>query len=537
MKIVIILILSCIAINHCFSQSQWQIKIGGTNYYNANSIKRTLDYGYILAGETFLWNSNSYSLFIVKLNSISTLQWTRTIGGPGYNKANSIIQTSDHGFAVAGFTAFGAGNEDMYIVKLDSNGSFQWNKAIGGTGDDYVKAVIQTTDGGYVLVGHTLSFGLGIYIVKLDATGTIQWTKTMGIGSADIGNSIIQTKNNGYVIAGSTGSYGTGSPHMYIIKLDSNWIIEWSRTVGGSSGEYAYSIIQTVDSGYVAAGDTFFGAGYFDMYLAKLSSSGSLQWTRTIGGNRNDVAYSIIQTLDSGVIAAGRTESFGAGDPGDMYIVKLNSNGILEWSKSIGGPNGETAYSIVQSSDSGYVITGNTYSFGAYVYDLYTVKIDKNGNSCGNSSSLTSISGSGGILGIPNSSITFPASTITTPTPVISSDGTHTTLCLVGSHRNSNEIPKAFELEQNYPNPFNPTTKIKFAVPSNVKGETSNVKIIVYDILGKEVITLVNEQLQPGTYEVEFDGSKYSSGVYFYKLSAESGLGESTKTKKMLLVK
>ncbi len=155
----------------------------------------------------------------------------------------------------------------------------------------------------------------------------------------------------------------------------------FAKTIGGSSDDGAYSIIQNSDGGYVIAGRTrSFGAGYSDIYVVKLDSSGNVQWTKTIGGSSDDKAYSIIQSSDGGYVVAGRTRSFGAG--WDIYVVKLDSSGNVQWTKTIGGSSDDKAYSIIQSSDGGYVVAGWTRSFGAGGRDFYVVKMDANGNVC-----------------------------------------------------------------------------------------------------------------------------------------------------------
>ena len=365
----------------------------------------------------------------------------------------------------------------------------------------------------------------------------------MGGAYNDVAYSIVQTTDGGYAVAGATNSFGAGGSDMYIVKLSSTGSLQWSKTVGGTNFDYAYSIIHTIDGGYAVAGSTnSFGAGGYDMYIVKLNATGSLQWTKTVGGAVDDYAWSIIQTTDSGYAIAGLTYSFGAGNY-DMYIVKLSSTGSLQWSKTVGGTGDDEAYSIIQTTDGGYVVAGFTNSFGAGGYDMFIVKLDANGNTCANSTSPSSITGTGGNETSPTSTITTPNPTVTSPSPTVSSGGTVILICLVGIKPISTEIPKSFLLYQNYPNPFNPTTKIKYDIPSPTltlpKGE-ANVTLKIYDVIGREVETLVNEHQNPGSYEVTWDASNgafgstgFPSGVYFYQIKA----GSFTDTKKLVLIK
>jgi hypothetical protein len=433
---------------------------------------------------------------------------------------------------VAGYTwSFGAGNDDMYIVKLGPSGTLEWSKCVGGTGQELAYSIAQTMDGGFVTAGLTTSFGAGdfdMYIVKLNSSGMLEWTRTAGGADWDYANanSIIQTEDSGYVVAGSTESFGAGSWDFYIVKLNSAGMLQWSKTVGGTSSEFVRSITKAGDGGYVVAGETFsFGAGRWDTYIVKLDSSGSLDWSRTVGGTGIDYAKSIAKTTDGGYVIAGETISFGGSD---MYIVKLNGSGTVQWTKAVHAvENGGIAYSIIQTTDGGYAATGQTTVGG--LSRMCLIKLDASGNTCGNTSSVSSSSGTGGITFSPTSDVYSTNPTIGTPPSTTGTGATVTAICTItGTQHLSNEIPSSFKLFQNYPNPFNPKSKIKYQI-----AKPGYVKLVVNDALGKQVAILVNGELMPGTYEVEWDGSNYPSGVYFYKLTSENF----SETKRMVLIK
>jgi arginine repressor len=317
-------------------------------------------------------------------------------------------------------------------VKLDSSGNVVWTKTIGGSYNDVANSIIQSSDGGYVVAGWTSSFGAGsidIYVVKLDSSGNVVWTKTIGGSSDDFAHSIIQSSDGGYVVAGVTYSFGAGWD-IYVVKLDSSGNVQWTKTIGGSYYDWAHSIIQSSDGGYVVAGETeSFGAGVTDIYVVKLDSAGNVVWTKTIGGSSEDRAISIIQSSDGGYVVAGWTSSFGAGDV-DIYVVKLDSAGNVVWTKTIGGSSDDFASSIIQSSDGGYVVAGDTESFGAGDVDIYVVKMDANGNVCF-SQNITnySVSSNVGSFSSP-STISFPQSpTVDTISPTVSSGGSVSDVC------------------------------------------------------------------------------------------------------------
>lgn len=558
MKSIFNLILFSLFISNCFSQVTFQRAIGGIGNDNLNSIIHSTDGGFILGGYTSSFGAGGNDFYIVKCDSnIGTIQWSRTIGGAGLDVGLSVTKTSDGGCAVSGETlSFGAGNYDAYLVKLDRNGTKQWSRTIGGTGEDYGESVIQTSDGGYAIGGETNSFGAGdyeMYIVKLDSSGSIQWSETIGETGYDYALWIIQTTDGGYALFGSTDSFGEGGEDYFIVKLSSSGALQWSRTIWGTGGDYGFCIIQTTDGGYAMSGTTAsFGVGYIDIYVVKLDNNGAFQWGKTFGGSNYDYGYSIIQTTDGGYAVAGTTNSFGAGNY-DAYILKLDGRGNLQWSKTVGGANDDDFLSIKQTPDGGYVAAGHTNSFGEGNSDIFVVKFDGAGNTCGNSSSPLTITGSGGTTTSPTPIVTNAASIVTIPSDSISSGGIITPICVIGIKPISNEIPKTFALEQNYPNPFNPTTKIKFNTPPqpSPKERGQNVKLIIYDILGNKVSTLVNDRLSPGMYEVEFDGSNFASGVYFYKLEIRDAETKETlkqvqgdgsalyfsETRKMVLVK
>jgi len=416
--------------------------IGGGKLDEGRSLIQTSDSGYAIAGATQSFGAGEWDIYVVKLDAKGkNLQWTKTIGGPEMDGGYSLIQTSDSAYVIAGVTkSFGAGDYDVYVVKLDANGNLQWTKTIGGPKDDRGFSLIQTSDGGYAIAGFTESFGAGgkdVYVVKLDAKGNLQWTKTIGGPKDDVGASLIQTSDGAYVIAGITESFGAGSEDVYIVKLDANGNLQWTKTIGGKKDDWGFSLIQTSDGGYAITGSTSsFGAGEKDVYVVKLDAKGNLQWTKTIGETYDDVGRSLIQTSDGGYTIAGETRSFGAGG-WDVYVVKLDANGNLQWTKTIGGKEreeDEKGYSLIQTSDGGYVITGYTKSFksfglaGGYVYgDVYFVKLDKNNNTCC-AYSQTSQVGAGGTLGSPTSSI-GSGGTLTITIPSTSSGGTLTILC------------------------------------------------------------------------------------------------------------
>jgi len=350
----------------------WSKPYGGTSDDRAYSLVQTGDGGYALAGYTFSFGAGANDFWLVKTDPAGTILWSKTYGGTGNDFANSLIQTSDGGFALAGYTnSYGAGG-DFWLVKTDSTGAMQWSKTYGGANYESAYSVVQTSDGGFALVGSTGTSPLAdFWLVKTDSTGTMQWSQTYGGPYDDIAYSLVQTSDGGYALAGTSGG------DFWLVKTDSTGAMQWSKTYGGANSDEAASLVQTGDGGYALAGYTYsFGAGLSDFWLVKTDSAGNQQWNKTYGGPNYEYGRSVVQTSDGGYALAGNTYSFGAG-LSDFWLVKTDSTGAMQWSKTYGGDILDVAYSVVQTVDNSYALAGDTNSYGAWDnHDFLLVKAD-----------------------------------------------------------------------------------------------------------------------------------------------------------------
>ncbi|MBA3647213.1 MAG: T9SS type A sorting domain-containing protein [Chitinophagales bacterium] len=429
---IFIIVLSCFIrfANAQVPTIQWEKSLGGYGYDWAYSIIQTTDGGYAVAGNSNSYDGNvtgnhggSYSgdYWIVKLDNYGAIQWQKCLGGSGDEHASSLRQTTDGGYIVAGTSSSNDGDvtgnhgsygsEDYWIVKLDSTGNIQWQKSLGGSYSDFAQSVIQTSDGGFIIAGGTESndgdvTGLHGYdgsnadcwIVRIDSVGEIEWQKCFGGSEDDFANSIIQTNDYGYIFTGSSSSSdgdvtgNNGDIDYWIVKIDNIGNIQWQKSLGGSSGDYATSIV--INNGnYIVAGTTNSNDGNVtanygasDYWVVELDSIGDLLWQKNFGGSGYDVANSLIKTSEGGYAVGGYTQSNNdnvSGNHGDddYWFVKIDSIGNIQWQKCIGGTTTDECFSIIQTSDNGYSIAGASFSNDDDVsgnhgtYDYWVVKL------------------------------------------------------------------------------------------------------------------------------------------------------------------
>lgn len=356
----------------------WTKKYGGSDYENGYSVQQTSDSSYVIVGRTSSFGSGLEDVYFIKTNANGDTLWTKTYGGIDYDAGRAVQQTTDGGYIIAGRTSSsGAGSADVYLIKTNADGDTLWTRTYGGADGDDGYSVQQISDSGYIIAGITYSFGFwpDVYLIKTDSLGDTLWTRTYGGVDIDEGYSVQETIDGGYIIAGNTFIPGPNLLDVFLIKTDANGDTLWTRTYGGTEIDGSYSAQQTTDGGYIITGYTeSFGAGRSDVWLLKTDSLGDTTWTKTYGGTLDDEGRSVQQTNDGGYIISGITSSFGIGS-NDVYIIKTDVNGNALWTKTYGGIDDDRAFSAKQTSDKGYIIAGYTYSFGAGNADVYLIKI------------------------------------------------------------------------------------------------------------------------------------------------------------------
>ncbi|HRB25677.1 MAG TPA: T9SS type A sorting domain-containing protein [Bacteroidia bacterium] len=413
MRKLIILLLICTTTAHA-QEIEWQNTIGGSGVEFLNYTQQTSDGGYILGGRSNSGVSGDktepskgdYDYWVVKLDATGNIQWQNTIGGDDADWLQSVQQTTDNGYILGGWsksnisadkTENSQGASDFWVVKLDSIGNIQWQNTIGGDSTDNLYSLQQTTDGGYILGGFSISSisgdkteysigGSDYWVVKLDASGNIQWQNTIGGYENDNLYSLQQTTDGGYILGGRSMSNATGDKtensqgldDYWVVKIDATGNIQWQNTIGGNSWDELESIEQTSDGGYILGGSsdsdnsgdkTENSQGDFDYWVVKLDATGNLQWQNTIGGDNWDKLKSIQQTTDGSYIFGGYSSSNISGDKTensqgnyDYWVINIDSIGNILWQNTIGGLYAEALSSIKQTIDGGYIIGGQSVS-------------------------------------------------------------------------------------------------------------------------------------------------------------------------------
>jgi len=366
---------------------EWNKTYGTRSIEEAWSMIEASDGGFALAG----WIEppdaiGTRKMLIIKTDSFGNLEWNQTYQRLNWDKARDLVESDDGGYVLAGLS--GSGNEnylsiaDYFLVKIDSDGNIEWSKYY-----DYEKSkdsafgMTKTSDGGYVLIGQThTGSGRGDYwIVKTNSKGNLEWNKAYGRPYFDRGLDVIPTSDGGYALVGFTQDSDLLNPdkgrQIWLIKIDSSGNIEWDKIYGGTYFEEANHIIETSDGGYLIPGTTSsFGNGGYDGWLIKIDSKGNVLWSKTFGGVYSDKFVDAVETYDGGYVIAGITNSFGDEDY-DGWLIKTDSEGNVLWSLTFGGRGEDYLSSVVTTRDGGYAVAGYTRSYGVGNYDFWLVKV------------------------------------------------------------------------------------------------------------------------------------------------------------------
>jgi uncharacterized delta-60 repeat protein len=531
-------------------QQEWVQRYNGPGNYTDGAYSIAVDglgYVYVTGYSTGSGTGNDYAT--IKYNSNGIQQWVKRYNGPGNDDdyAFSIAVENSGNVYVTG-RSIGSGTDyDYATIKYNTNGVQEWVQRYNGPGNgsDWATFISVDGSGNVYITGYSTGNGTGWdwATIKYNTNGVQQWIQRYnGPGNDDDAAASIAVDGSGNVYV-TGNSWGSGTYSDYTtIKYNTNGVQLWVQRYNGPGNDEDWATYIVADNSgnvYVTGGSFGNGTGS-DYATIKYNANGVQQWVQRYNGpgNDDDRAFSCSVDGSGNVYVTGK--STGNGPYGDYVAIKYNADGVQQWVQRYNGPgNGDDEANSIAVDGSGNIyLTGSSWGSGTS-YDFATLKYntdgiqqwvqryDGPGNGWDAAKSII-VDGSGNVY-------------VTGGSVGIGTGYDYATIKYsqnIGVKRISTVVPDRFFLSQNYPNPFNPSTKIKFSIPLSRGVPTSSgrgvsVKLTIYDLLGHEVATLVNEQLHPGTYEVSGDGTNYPSGVYFYKLSA----GGFSVTKKMVLLK
>jgi hypothetical protein len=498
----ILILLYCSAMQCSYAQVTFQKTIGtNLGYDYGNSVKQTYDGGFIISGSA-LTNLPSAirCAYLIKTDFYGNLVWSKVFGCTIFYVTYGIdaVQTHDGGYIM---TAWGSSAGHLILAKTNNAGDSLWCKYYKGMGPTRGYCVRQTPDHGYIVGGLTGDADTTFYsdfLMKMDSTGNILWSKSYGGAQSDQVNSLELTSDKGFILAGATNSFNAGSSDIYIVKTDSVGDTIWSRRYGGALVDYATSIIQCNDKGYVITGQTnSFGVGLFDVYLIKIDEWGNLLWSKTYGGPGYDYGNCVKQTNDKGYIITG--ESYGL--DGEL-LIKTDSMGNVSWSKVLVNTKGLAVETV---SDGGFLIAGSSQKPSSDM-EVLLLKTDSLGNSdCGeiNVTLQTTIPATQMFL---TQTVVTSISSQVYHYPTLYSDwGKDTTLCTsIGI-----KVMQVTALVNIFPNPATNNLTIE---------TTQKATIEIINLQGQIIKTL-----QTTEDKTQVDVSALAGGVYIIKLNTVEG--------------
>ena len=357
---------------------EWNKTYVGEDSQYGYSVVEATSGGYVVGGYAYTYNEeNQVDYLLLKTAADGTLEWNNTYNNAQYDRARIMVAAIDGGYAMVGYSM----NEDdtyykTFVVKTLSNGTLDWSQTYGGSSRQYAYSAVTTTDGGYAITGYirpSVSYSTNVYLIKTAADGALSWTKTYVIGLESRGYSVIQTSDGGYAISGIADSM------VFLLKADVNGTLQWSKTFNlTNSDAYGYSLRQTSDGGYAIAGYAYEDMVNYssDIILLKADKNGTLQWNYTYGGSGNQMAYSMVLTPNGEYVIAGTSNTNGASSP---MLLKVDANGVEKWMKVYNSTDDSYGQSLVATPDGGYAIAGYAYLDTTYTADVYLIKTDANG--------------------------------------------------------------------------------------------------------------------------------------------------------------
>jgi len=460
-----ILLLSAAAWAGGGPDSLWMRTYHRGNYEAGRSVQELSGGGFIAVGRTQQLPDASPDVYILRMDDNGDTLWTRKYGWPLIDEPNQVRETSDGNYIVVGKTqAVLDSTYYVLLLKVAPDGDTLWTRTYGHDyWYSYGLSVEEVSTGGYIIAGGcgTYAKSTELLLIRTNSDGDTLWTRLHGTYTQEEAWSVRETYDGGFIAAGCR------SDDAYLLRTDANGDTLWTKQYGGASSEMGLSVKETPDSGYIIAGSTWsYGSGMSDAYYVKTDRNGDLVWERAHGGPQRDQVNSVVVTTDNHYVSAGVTESFGP-LAANMWLVKMDADGDTVWTATYGGNGDDRAYWGEETSDGGFVLVGSTNSFGAPQHNVYLVK--------------TGPDQSGINEGI--------------------------------------DAPRAAYGLRVLPVPSVSDVTLEFEIP-----RTQPVRIAIYNLLGQELRVLVSRVIGVGTHQVTWDGEDrhgrpVPAGVYFVKLT------------------
>lgn len=471
LQILVVMISGLGLANSVWAQITFERSYGGQFYDMGNVVIETPDHNFLVFGTTRSVSNDTTDAYLLRLDENGDTLWTNIYGGKLWDSGIAIAASSDEGYVLAlASNSINPENYDVHLVKIQENGDTLWTRTYGGPDTDYVHAMQSTSDDGYVVLAHTLSYGMGsldFYLLKFDVNGDTLWTRTYGDTGSEWGGFVQETTDQGYILTGDTHSFQDPNGDIYLIKTDSFGDTLWTRTYGGPEYDRAYHVLQMPDGGYLLSGKTeSFGNADQNGYLLRTNSAGDTLWTKVFGGSQTCSLSWCERTSDGNYVAVGSIRGIGVATV-DAYLIKFDSDGNILWTRNFGGPEHDLANCVKETQDGGLIIVGGTESFTVgQDDDVYIIKTNDAGN-------FTSVR------------------------------GTRSTL-----------PPSSNALLECYPNPFHSSTRISFKL-----NMADNVSLRIVSLLGKEIETLLSDKyMTNGDYEISWSADHLPGGFYVIQL-------------------
>jgi hypothetical protein len=360
---------------------------GGAGTEVGNAVRQLPDGGYIVVGYTSSYGAGAEDVYLVRTDPAGDTLWTRAIGGPGADFGWDILTARDDGYIIVGFTnSFGAGGDDVYVIRTDAEGSALWTRTYGGSGDERAWAFHETSDGGYVIAAQTRSYGAGdwdLYLIRIEAAGDTVWTRTLGGPGIDRAFATEPTRDGGSVFAGITSNDAAGPLDATLIRVDSAGDVVWAHSYGDEGSDIGHGVALAPDGGFLLVGySDSFGAGNSDIYLVRTDSTGAALWTRTVGDAGDDRAMMAAPMTGGGYAIAGYAS--GGAQYWSARLTAVSEEGATLWNESFGSSGTDRGVMLQETADGAFIFTGGIWRESDQAPDLFLVKVPRGGTVASN---------------------------------------------------------------------------------------------------------------------------------------------------------